>query len=197
VTNREARAIIVSTATPVTKFRSQSKREDPHRIMRGPLSQVNKVITCSREQDNRGLYFVLEAITGAEEKASKALQSLGNQEGIVESDEYSIMYREGEFGWVAAKAKVITNSMAIRDNINKRIAGRHWMKTLDNKWMVDSVVEGITLEKEMTIMGLDVNHAFAQDNETFKAEQQEVRKYWDDLSGMELDPKLRRPGRRK
>ena len=64
------------------------------------------------------------------------------------------------------------------------------MKTLDNKWMVDAVVEGVNQEKEMTIMGLDVNHAFAQDNEAFTSEELEARKHWDDLSGKELDPKL-------
>ena len=63
---RKARAIILSTATGITKFRSQSRIEDPHRIMRAPQSQVNKAIKCAKEQqDNRGLYFVVEAIIGS------------------------------------------------------------------------------------------------------------------------------------
>ena len=64
------------------------------------------------------------------------------------------------------------------------------MKTLDNKWMVDAVIEGITQEKEMTIMGLDVNHTFAQEGEAFTSEELEARTYWDDLSGKELSPRL-------
>ena len=194
---RKARAMILSTATPVTKFRSQSKKEDPHRIIRGPMSQVNKTIKCAREQDRRGLYFVLEAISGNEDERSRAVQDVINQEGIFASNEYSIMYREGDFGWVVARAKVMTNSRVVRDNVNKKIAGRHWMKTLDNKWMVDVVVEGVNQEKEMTIVGLDVNHVSGQDNEAFTAEEQEMKTYWDDLSGKELEPKLGRRGWRK
>ena len=136
------------------------------------------------------MYFVIEAIVGEEDERSKAIQELSGQEGNFESNEYSIMYREGDFGWVVAKAKVVTNSIAVRDNINKRIAERHCVKTLDNKWMVDVVVEGINQEKEMTIMGLDVNHVFGQDSESFGSEDTETREYWDDLSGRELDPKL-------
>jgi hypothetical protein len=41
-----------------------------------------------------------------------------NQEGIMVSKEYSVMCREGEYGWVVARAMVISNSVAIRDNIN-------------------------------------------------------------------------------
>ena len=63
------------------------------------------------------------------------------------------------------------------------------MKTVDHTWMRDAVSEGIRQEKEMTILGLDVNDAFAQDN-TFAGEESEARKYWDDLSGKELDPRL-------
>jgi len=199
VRNRRARAIIMSTAMGITKFRSQSKREDPHRLMRGPISQVKKAIKCAREQDRRGLYFVLEAIIGEEDERSRAVQELVNQDGIFVSKEYSIMYREGEFGWVVARAKIVTNSVAVRDNIDKAIAGRHWMKTLDNNWMVDAVAKGVNQEKEMTIMGLDVDHVFGQDNEAFMAEEQEVRKHWDDLGGKELDPNLvkQRQGLRK
>ena len=42
----------------------------------------------------------------------------------------------------------------------------------DNTWMVDAVIEGVRQEKEMTILGLDVNDAFAQDN-TFTHEENE------------------------
>ena len=35
VKTRKARAIIVSTAIGITKFRGQSKKEDPYRIIRG------------------------------------------------------------------------------------------------------------------------------------------------------------------
>ena len=91
---------------------------------------------------------MLEAIIGEEDERSRAVQELVNQDGIFVSKEYSIMYREGEFGWVVARTKVVTNSIAVRDNIDKTIAGRHWMKTLDNKWMVDAVVEGVNQEKD-------------------------------------------------
>ena len=92
------------------------------------------------------------------------------------------MYREGACGWVVTKARIVTNSMCIRDNIDNMIAGRHWMKTVDNKWMVDAVEKGIKQESEMTIMGID--------NEAFGAEELETRQYWDDLSGKELDARL-------
>ena len=82
VKNRKARAIIMSTAIGVTKFRCQSKQEDPHRIMRGPMSQVNKTIKCAREQDRRGLYLALEAIIGDEDERCKAVQGLINQDGM-------------------------------------------------------------------------------------------------------------------
>ena len=43
VENRQGRAIILSTATGITKFkRSQCGAVDPHRLMRAPLSHVNK-----------------------------------------------------------------------------------------------------------------------------------------------------------
>ena len=100
------------------------------------------------------------------------------------------MHREGEFVWVAANPRVVTNSVAVRDNVNRKIEGKHWMKTLDNKWMIDVVVEGVNQEKEMKILGLDANDAFAQDSEAFISEESDVRKYWDDLSGKELNPKL-------
>jgi hypothetical protein len=44
VENRQGRAIILSTATGVTKFnRSQCNSVDPHRSMRAPLGHVNRV----------------------------------------------------------------------------------------------------------------------------------------------------------
>ena len=69
--------------------------------------------------------FVLESIVGKEDERDEAMKGLTNQKGIFESNEDSIMYCEGEFGWIAAKAKIVTNSAAVRDNVNKKIAGRH------------------------------------------------------------------------
>ena len=56
--------------------------------------------------------------------------------------------------------------------------------------MVDVVVEGVNQEEETTIMGIDVNHVFGQDNEAFTSEELEARKYWDDLGGKDLNPEL-------
>ena len=82
-----------STATGITKFRSHSKLADPHRLMRARVSHVNKVIKCAREQDNRGLYFVLKALVGKEEEeGEEAIKSLVKQEGIFVSNGYSVMY---------------------------------------------------------------------------------------------------------
>ena len=50
--------------------------------MRAPMSHVNKVIRCAREQDNRGLYFVLESIGGKEDERDEAMKELINQKGI-------------------------------------------------------------------------------------------------------------------
>ena len=63
---------------------------------------------------------MLEAIIGEEDEKSEAIQGLINQKGMLVSNEYSIMYCEGEFGWVATKAKVVTNSVAVRENVNKK-----------------------------------------------------------------------------
>jgi len=83
VGNRQGLAIILSTATAVTKFdRSQSNSVDPHRSMRAPLSHVNKTIKCAREQDNRGLYFVLESISEKGDEGDEAMKGLVNQKGI-------------------------------------------------------------------------------------------------------------------
>ena len=89
---------------------------------------------------------MLESVVGQEDKRSDAMKELVNRKGILESNEDSIMHREFDFGWVVARAKVVTNSVAVRDNINKKIAGRHWMKTLDNKWMIDVVTQGFHQE---------------------------------------------------
>jgi hypothetical protein len=63
------------------------------------------------------------------------------------------MYREGAFGWIVSRAKVVTNSKAVRDNVDNAIAGKYWTKTLDNKWMMEAVEKGVKQEGEMTIMG--------------------------------------------
>ena len=109
--------------------------------MRQPISQVVKTIKCAREQDTRGLYFVLEEIIGGDNEGGETMSNLIGQEWIMVSNPYSIMYREGAFGWVVSKARVVTNSKAVRDNVDNMIAGKHWMKTLDNGWMRDAVVK--------------------------------------------------------
>jgi len=104
------------------------------------------------------------------------------------------MYREGEYGWRITGARVVTNSVAVRGSVNRTIAGRCWIKSCDSKWMRDAVAEGVRHEKDMPILGLDVNDAFAHDN-TFTHEDNEARKYWDDLSGKELNPRSIRKAR--
>ena len=111
-------------------------------------------------------------IAGGDNERSSELQDLINQDGNFVSREYSIMYREGEFGWVVSRAKVVTNSKFVRDNIDSAIAGRHWRKTLDNKWMIDVVEKGIIQEDDMGV-----------DNDEFVNDESEVRQYLDDLSG--------------
>jgi hypothetical protein len=182
IKERKARAIILSTAIGDSKFRSQCASQDPYRIVRQPISHVLKTIKCAKEQDNRGLCFVLEEIIGGYNEGEEAMSNMINQEGIMVSNPYSIMYREGAFGWVVSKAKVVTSSKAVRDNVDNTIAGRHWMKSSDNKWMVYVVEKGVRQESEMTIMGVD--------SEAFVHEELEARRYWGDLSGKELDPKL-------
>jgi len=129
------------------------------------------------------LYFVLESISGKGHEREEAMRRMINQGGIFESNEYSIMYRESEFGWIMTKAKVVTNGVAVRDNVNQRLSGRCWMKIVDNKWMKDVVTAGIKKEKEMTILGLDGNDNFSQ-------EELEAWEYWGDLSGKALDSRL-------
>ena len=136
-------------------------------------------------------------ISGRGDERYAAIQRLVNQKGMLESNEYWVMYREGEFGWRIMGAKVVTNSVAGGwvgggggDSVNRTIAGRCWIKNVDNKWMRDAVAEGVRQEKEMTILGLDVNDAFAQEDITFTQEESEARTYWDNLSGKDLDPKL-------
>jgi len=107
---------------------------------------VSRAIKCACEQNRRRLYFVLESISGKEDEREEAMRRISNQGGIFESNEYSIMYREGEFGWTITKAKVVTNSVAVRQNVNRRLAGRCCMKIVDNKWMKYVVAEGIRKE---------------------------------------------------
>ena len=99
VANRQARAIILSIATGVTKFnREQCDAFDLHRLMRAPLSHVKKTIKCAQEQGNRGLHFAMERISGTGDERDAAIQALRNQSGVLESNEYRVMYREGEYG---------------------------------------------------------------------------------------------------
>ena len=87
VEHRQARAIILSTATGVTKFnREQCDAFDLHRLMRTPLSHVKKAIKCAQEQDNRGLYFAMETISGRGDERDAAIQTLRSQTGMLESN---------------------------------------------------------------------------------------------------------------
>ena len=104
---------------------------------------------------------------GGDNKVSEVTDNLINQEGIMVSNPYSIMYREGNVGWVTAKARVITNSAAVKNNVNKTIAGKYWTKTPDNRRMVEVVERAVKQESEMTIMGVD--------NEAFEAEELEAK----------------------
>ena len=125
---------------------------------------------------------MLEEVIGTDNEVREVIDNLITQEGIMVSNPYSIMYREGNFGWVMAKARIITNSVVVKDNVNKRIAGKYWMKTPDNRRMVEVVERAVKQQSEMTIMGVDL--------EAFVAEESEARQYWDDLSGKRLDPKF-------
>ena len=60
IRRRKARAIILSAAIGVTKFRSQSGKYDPFKTVKGTMSQLRKAIKCAEEQQKRGLYFVLD-----------------------------------------------------------------------------------------------------------------------------------------
>ena len=99
VSKRQGRAIMLSTATGITRFnRSQCSAVDSHRLMQAPMSHVNRAIKCACEQNRRGLYFVLGSISGKEDEREEAMRRISNQGGTFESNEYSIVYREGEFG---------------------------------------------------------------------------------------------------
>ena len=73
-----------------------------------------------------------------------------------------------------AKSRVITNSAAIRDNIDRSNAKGYRMKRSDNKWLVNLATEGVKQEAEMTIMGIS-------DSEVFVDEDADTRQSWDDL----------------
>jgi len=149
IRNRKARAIIVSAAAAG--------------------GQVNKAIKCAREQGRRGLYFALEvAANGSkeDEEINKAIQDLVNQEGNFVSQEYSIMNKKGAFGWVATKAKIITNSRCVRDKIDKSLAGKHWIRTNDSKRLANAVAKGVNQEEEMTVLEVDGSKMFEHDNES-------------------------------
>ena len=79
-----------------------------------------------------------------------------------------------------AKAKLVTDSVAVRGKSNQVIGvgQRH-----ENKWTNKLVIESVQEEKDMTILGINGIDAFDQ-------EEFEVKRYWDDLSGKELDAKL-------
>ena len=57
------------------------------------------------------------------------------------------------------------------------------MKIPDTKWMQEAVIQWVQKETQVTILGIDVN-------DTFEQEEVEVKISWDDLSGKKLDPRL-------
>ena len=59
------------------------------------------------------------------------MRRISNQGGIFESNAYSTMYREGEFGWTITKAKVVTNSVVVRDNVSRNGIGPHVIDSTD------------------------------------------------------------------
>ena len=114
-------------------------------------------------------------ITGRGDERDEVIRRLINQEGISESNEYSVMYREGKFGWIMSRAKVVTNGVAVGGNVNIIIAGKSWMKIPDNKWTQEAVIQRVQKEKEITILGVD-------GNDTSEQEEFEVKRFLDDLS---------------
>ena len=114
-------------------------------------------------------------ITGRGDERDEVIRRLINQEGISESNEYSVMYREGKFGWIMSRAKVVTNGVAVGGNVNIVIAGKSWMKIPDNKWTQEAVIQRVQKEKEITILGVD-------GNDTSEQEEFEVKRFLDDLS---------------
>ena len=123
--NRKVRAIIVSTT------------------IRRSADQLRKAIKCAVEQHRRGLYFVLAAIINDEDERNEAIQELVNRNGIFVSKEYQVMCRMSDHGWKGAKTIATTNSLAIKDNIDKRVVKGYLVKKGDNRWIMKAVVKGI------------------------------------------------------
>jgi hypothetical protein len=127
IKNRKARVVITSTADE---------------------RQINKAIKCAKEQSKRGLYFVVEAFGDKSEETDEAIQTLTKEEGNHVSQDYSTITKKGEFGWVAANTRIITNSSCIKDNVEKAISSRRGIRTPRNKWLIEAVEKGINQEKD-------------------------------------------------
>ena len=68
------------------------------------------------------------------------------------------------------------------------------MKKFDNEWMRHALAEGLRQEKEIKILGLDVNDAFAQDDNGFNGEGLEARKYLGRLEWQGVESKVNQEG---
>ena len=72
VSKRQGRAIMLSTATGITRFnQSQCSTVDSHRLIQAPISHVSRAIKCACGRNRRGLYFVLESISGKEDERER------------------------------------------------------------------------------------------------------------------------------
>ena len=102
------------------------------------------------------------------------------EENLFVSQEYYPVYRGVKYRWRITRARIITNSKWICDNADRTIAGRRIAKTRENQTIKKSVIDGTILTRDISILWRDNVDSFTDDN-------QEARKYWDDLTGKELN----------
>jgi hypothetical protein len=86
IRKRKARAIVLSTVMNASEFEGRCKTEDPYKLIRQSINRTIKMVKCAKEQDKRGLYFVLEAIEGDDNEINQVVGNLINQKGIMVSD---------------------------------------------------------------------------------------------------------------
>ena len=104
--------------------------------------------------------FALERVVVSDNQERGKLDKLTKQKGLWESKEYSAMYKDREFGWMAMKAIMLTNSRMASEKINQVFAENCWTKTKATTTIRRVVSQGIVDEREVSVMGISSVGAF-------------------------------------
>jgi len=144
-------------------------------------------IEIAKEQDNRGLSFVIEV---SSQSVRGELDNLIRERQWQVTGEYGVVYWDEENKRRAIKVRMVTNSQWICQQADRTIVGRRIARTKDNRTIREMVLNGTILTREISIVSRDGKEAFANDND-------EAEQFWDNLSGKQLDARLVKKARQE